>query len=210
VWQMSLRTKNLLVQFADVTPRRLQNFEVVPNRTYRYTVERISDNTLLDSDLFTADADGLLTVPDVEIDGTGVRVRIERLLAGDVSELSLLNGGTQALALRTSADYAGKLYWVLGSASGTTPGLLLDGQLLALTYDAWFEYTLLNPNSAFLGNSLGSLNAQGEADIALNVPAGFNPNLVGVVLHHAAIVLDIPGLQFVMLATEPEPVTLAP
>jgi pimeloyl-ACP methyl ester carboxylesterase len=210
VWQMSLRTKTLLVQFANVTPRRLQNFEVVPGRTYRYIVERISDNSLLDSDLLQPDADGLLTVPMVEVDSVGVRVRIERLLAGDVASISLLSGGTQNLALRTSADYAGKLYWLLGSTSGTTPGIVLDGQLLALAYDPWFEYTLTNPNSAFLGNSLGSLDGRGEANPTINLPSGMSPGLAGLVVHHAAIVIDIPGLENVILATEPESVTLEP
>jgi pimeloyl-ACP methyl ester carboxylesterase len=210
VWQVSLRPKNLVVQFIDVTPRRCQQFEQLPNVAYRYTVERISDGSLLDSDLLWTDPDGLLTVPAVEVAGTGVRVRIERLLAGDLDNLSLSSGGVQRLALRTSAAFAGKLYWTLGSASGTAPGLLIDGILLQLVYDAWTDYTLTVPNGQILVNSLGALDARGEADIDLTLPPGLSPALAGVTLHHACVVIDIPGSESLSLATEPVAVTLVP
>jgi uncharacterized membrane protein len=107
--------------------------------------------------------------------------------------ISQATGGAQTLALRSAPANAGKLYLVLGSVSGTTPGLSSGGFTLPLNLDAYFNLTLSAPNLAPLSTTLGFLSgsAQGSAGFAL--PAGYDPSLVGLTAHHAYVVLDVPG-----------------
>lgn len=63
-------------QTVDVTPRRLQRFEVEPGMTYTWQNHDLDENTLLQEGTVTADADGLITVPLVLVDETGNRLTI--------------------------------------------------------------------------------------------------------------------------------------
>lgn len=87
---------------ADVTPRRLQAFPHTPGTPARYEVRDLS-NTLLQSGLITADADGLLTAPAVTITSAG-------------TTLTLLAVATTAPAMSTSSTTV-SLNWP------TTPGV---------------------------------------------------------------------------------------
>lgn len=122
----------------------------------------------------------------------GFVLRINELTA-NTWKLSQASGGAQTLALKSAPANAGKLYLVLGSISGTLPGLSSGGFTLPLNLDAYFNLTLSAPNLAPLSTTLGFLNgsAQGTAGFAL--PAGYDPSLVGLTAHHAYVVLDVPG-----------------
>jgi len=100
-------------------------------------------------------------------------------------------GGTQSLSLFVGAAHAGKLYFLIGSASGTAPGIVLDSQLLPLNIDTYTLLTAANPNQPPLGNSLGLLDGNGAASMTFSLPAGaVSPAAVGLVLHHAVAVLS--------------------
>ena len=110
-------------------------------------------------------------------------------LNGDISALSLTLGGTQALTITAGAQHAGKWYWLLGSATGTSPGLATPAGVLPLNYDGYFAYTLSNPNLVPLTGSLGLLDGQGDATAQFSLPAGSSLSLAGLTLHHAYAVL---------------------
>lgn len=63
-------------QTVDVTPRRLQQFQVVPGASYAWENRRTSDGSLIASGTVTADSNGLVTVPGVFVSPSGVRLRI--------------------------------------------------------------------------------------------------------------------------------------
>jgi len=111
------------------------------------------------------------------------------LLHGD-SELSLSAGGSQDLLLRGPLSTAGDIYFVLGSASGTTPGIpLAPGVDLPLVFDA---YTNLALSLAIpVAGQFGVLDASGSANAAFNVPAGASASFAGLVLHHAYVAIDL-------------------
>ena len=111
-------------------------------------------------------------------------------LVGDVASISLGAGGTQALSLTTGPSEAGKLYLVLGSATGTAPGIDLGPHNLPLNVDGYFSFTLAEPNSVLLPGSFGFLDENGAAAAAFALPAGTNPTLAGASVNHAFVVLD--------------------
>lgn len=126
----------------------------------------------------------------------------------DPAPVSLLQGGTRELTLNLDAPTAGLWYLMLGSYSGTQSGLpWAPGQLLPLTPDPYFSFTLQNPNSALLSSSLGMLDGNGVGVASFNVPAGSNPVFAGLEVHHAAAVISTLGVRQVTGAVA---ISLAP
>ena len=119
------------------------------------------------------------------------------LSAGDVVNFSLWAGQTPGPP--------NQLYVLLGSLSGTCPGLPLDKELLPLNVGGeYFGYTLNSVNTPPLTNSFSTLDAMGQASAAFTIPAGTDPSLAGLVLHHAFVALDltsIPGAAVVDFAS---------
>jgi hypothetical protein len=110
-------------------------------------------------------------------------------LSSSVTQISLASGGSQPLSLDAGHLHAGENYWLLGSMSGTSPGIPLPGGLLLpLNPDRYFTRTLERPNLPPLANSKGTLNASGHADAAFTtVP--LDVNLAGLTVHHAFVTL---------------------
>ena len=68
----------------------------------------------------------------------------------------------------------------------------------------YFGYTLNSVNTPPLTNSFSTLDAMGQASAAFTIPAGTDPSLAGLVLHHAFVALDltsIPGAAVVDFAS---------
>lgn len=116
-----------------------------------------------------------------------------QLLSGAPTLLSMQDGGRQVLHVQAGAQHAGRLHLLLGSGSGTTPGLDLPGNVhVPLVADAYFQFTLGVLGQAPFVAGLGVLDAQGSATAAFDLPAGLlaDPVFVGLTLHHAALVFD--------------------
>lgn len=129
-------------------------------------------------------------------------------LSADTELLAASVGGTQTLFLDAGPDHAGATYQVLGSVTGTAPGLLLDGVLVPLNVDAYFLRTLTQPVSPTMVGGLGVLDAQGRATAQVIVPGGF-PAGVGLTAHHAFVVLS-PTVFPLALASNPVPLFVLP
>ena len=97
-------------------------------------------------------------------------------------------------------------YVLLGSLSGTTPGIPIGLLVLPLNPDAYLTFTLTSPNTPPLGNSLGLLDAFGEAAASFTIPPGSSPALAGLTLHHAYVVFG----PMVVFASNPVPLRLVP
>lgn len=151
----------------------------------------ISKNPLLDLDL-----DGALDLC------SGVAT-----LTADALVVSASEGGVQTFALDAGASNGNSIYVLLGSLSGTSPGLPLDGVVLPLVADAYTLFTLNGP-APLLSGSVGLLDANGEGTAAFQLPPNAAlPGLVGKVVHHAYVVFA--GTQFV-LASNPVGLLLGP
>lgn len=134
-------------------------------------------------------------------------------LYGDVGQVSLSAGGVQTMTLVAGPPHAGLPYLLMGSHSGMSPGIPVDGHLLPLNPDPYWIFTLTSPNQPPLSGSFGALDWQGRASAAFTVPAGSNPAFAGIVVYHAYAVFDTAGapaspqVTFVSAAL---PVTFAP
>lgn len=110
-------------------------------------------------------------------------------LSSTVTQLSLSSGGTQPLELDTGHLHPDEAYLLLGSMSGTSPGIPLAGDLvLPLNPDRYFLRTLEFPNRPPLSSSKGTLNSAGHADASFSaVP--LDVNLAGTTVHHAFVTM---------------------
>lgn len=108
-------------------------------------------------------------------------------LSASTSEVSIITGGSQRLVLDVGATSAKSGYWVLGSLTGTKPGVPLGHVVLPLQYDVYTAFTLAAPNSSLLGSSRGVLDENGRGTAFFNVPKGLPAVALGVSIHHAAI-----------------------
>lgn len=144
-----------------------------------------------------------------DLDANGVADPAQGLF-GDKTAVSLSSGGTLAFALQAGVGEAGKLYSLLGTASGTVPGFPIDGLVLPLNLDAYFFYTLTTPNAPPLAGSVGFLNATGKAAASFTIPAGTSPSLAGATIHHAFAAVNLIGIPKVTFTSNAWPVTLVP
>lgn len=127
----------------------------------------------------------------------------------DTEILSIANGGVQSLFLDAGPTHAGDLFFVAGTASGTTPGTTFGGVDVPLNLDFYGLFTIANPNAPPLGNTFGLLDPLGRAVSTITVPPGSNPTLAGLTLHHAGLLLDS-GTLAAEKATEAIPLALTP
>jgi hypothetical protein len=117
--------------------------------------------------------------------------------AGSTQLIGPYFGGTQILTLQAGPQHAGKLYFLLGTASGTSPGTMLDSVLVPLNVDAYTLHTITYPNQPPLAHTFGFLGGpvgdppSSIATSSITIPAASSPSLAGITLHHAFIVFDL-------------------
>ena len=117
----------------------------------------------------------------------------EPLLYAYPKAIGVGNGGQQGWMLSGGTALADLPYVLLGSASGTEPGIpLAGGAVLPLAWDDYTAFTLTQPNHGPLVGSFGVLDADGAAVGSLTLPEESPAELAGLTLHHAFVVLD-PG-----------------
>ncbi|QDU66194.1 hypothetical protein [Engelhardtia mirabilis] len=127
-------------------------------------------------------------------------------LSTDRITVPLTTGGPQVLYLDAGAAHAGEIYLVIGSASGTSPGVVFGNATIPLNFDAYLQTTLQSINTPVFAGTFGILDGTGQASCSINVPAGLSPSLAGLGLHHAGLTFDFNGaLKF---ASNPVPLTL--
>jgi hypothetical protein len=132
-------------------------------------------------------------------------------LVGSTDQISLGTGGSQTLTMDLDDSQAGKSYLLLGSVSGTTPGIDFVGSNVPLNLDAYLMFTLLNPNTPPLVGGGGALDSKGGAVATFSLPQLSDPSLAGVTVNHAGFSLDLVGGAFVLPeVTNPVSVTLVP
>jgi hypothetical protein len=128
---------------------------------------------------------------------------VDKALTCDQHELSLSAGGLAKFQLDAGPSNADDLYLLLGSATGTAPGVQLGRITLPLELDAYSLLLLGAPNSLLVPN-LSVLDSKGQATAAFLVPPGSPVSLVGLRLDHAYLLIEINGNDF-EFASNPVP-----
>ena len=100
-------------------------------------------------------------------------------------------GGSIQIELRTGPAAAGMTYVMLGTVSGTSPGITWQpGVPIPINFDFVTELFLTTPNSPILQNGSSTFDAQGRATATLNVPPGLLTPLVGGLIHWSFAAVD--------------------
>lgn len=109
----------------------------------------------------------------------------------------LASSATASLSLATDVNlvldvgppHAGQPYMILGSATGTAPGVDLVGDVtIPLVVDGYTHFTLAG--APHILNQLASFDVWGKAFAQLDLPSGLPPALAGLTIHHAFVWLD--------------------
>lgn len=124
--------------------------------------------------------------------------------------LSVTNGGKLAFTINAGPTFGGQAYWLLGSTSGTQPGLAVSGLPLLLNPDSYFFATLNSPNVPPLSNSFSFLGATGQGKAFFTLPPGSPSALIGVTGYHALAVVDLFAGPKLVLTSNSVPLTLLP
>lgn len=138
-----------------------------------------------------------------------LKLRLAELLVSPHS-ISLSAGGGQALRLRGGPALAGDAYLLLGSASGTASGLILDGFPLPLAIDGYTQFLAGGFAGSVLQGGSGLLDVAGRAGASLIVPPGLAQGLAGLTLHHAWVSVDLTANFAVSWISNPAPLTFVP
>ena len=148
---------------------------------------------------------------DSDGDGVGDACESSTSLTVDTTVTSLSSGaGSQTFFLDAGPAFGGSLYLLLGTASGTSPGIVVDGLPLPLNVDPYFLFTLSNPNSTVLANTFNLLAPDGTNSASLSLGPGISPALAGLTLNHAFMVITLAPLPLVSFVSDQAKLLLAP
>ncbi len=111
-------------------------------------------------------------------------------LRGDAARISVAQGGTDTFTIDAGASHAGANYLLLGSLSGTVPGIAAGNLLLPLNPDPYFTLSLGGLTGGPFHGFVGTLDAAGSATAQLILPPNGLPSLAGITLHHAFVLPD--------------------
>ncbi|MHC4512774.1 MAG: hypothetical protein ACYTGW_07745 [Planctomycetota bacterium] len=129
-------------------------------------------------------------------------------LTTDTSTVSPATGGAQQFTLDAGSQHGARFYWILGSLTGTSPGINLGSLHLPLNPDPWTDITIAWANTAWLTNTNGRLDPSGKAQAFFNVPKVTNPKAFGLTFNHAYVVYD--AQSNLHMVSNPVPLRLVP
>lgn len=99
-------------------------------------------------------------------------------------------GVSEEFLLETSPEQAGNYHLLLGSFGGNTPGLIVQQHQLSLNSDIYLEASLTTCLNGALVGCFGILDSEGRGTVQFDLPIALPPELVGLELRHAFLVLD--------------------
>ncbi|MCB9891172.1 MAG: hypothetical protein H6832_11110 [Planctomycetes bacterium] len=106
----------------------------------------------------------------------------------DYYGISTANGGTQTMLLDAGSINASGFALVVGSLSGTKPGIALGSLTIPVNFDPYTSLLLNAPNT-LVNPSVGLLDAQGRMTSKFALPPA-SPATIGMTFNHAAVILD--------------------
>lgn len=145
-----------------------------------------------------------LVIMDGQLGTVTVKISQPEEASSYLNQLSVLSSSPKLhhMSMQLGGGFAGHPYLVLGSLSGTVPGLGLGSVHLALNPDAYTTLLFTKPGT-LISDSFGFLNAFGGANVILNAGTmPLSPSLAGLTVHHAFLVLSPLNLD-VTWASEP-------
>ena len=111
-------------------------------------------------------------------------------LSADATVISAAAGDPVTFTLAGGPSLAGRLYLLLGTASGTAPGVFPGGVHVPLNPDLFTGLLLRWTGTAVLPGGLGVLDGAGGAQVTFDPPAGALAPFAGMRLHFTWITLQ--------------------
>ena len=109
-------------------------------------------------------------------------------------KMSIRDGGIQMMHLDGGQAQAGRWFLILGSVTGTQPGVRLGEFTIPLNYDVYTNFTLTTIGRGLIVNQLGRLGSDGKATAGFVLPPKLvPPSLVGLSVHHAYVTANESG-----------------
>jgi hypothetical protein len=134
------------------------------------------------------------------------RFTLDASLWADAYAIPASTGSTVQFSMDATSANANRQYLLLGTASGTSPGLPLPGGVnLPINWDALTNLMIALIGSPAMQNFVGFTDSMGEANAALNTLGPVDPSAVGVQLSFAYFTVDLPHF-----ASTPINVTIDP
>lgn len=124
--------------------------------------------------------------------------------------LDLEHGGAIDFQVDFGPEQAERLFWILGTLSGTDPGLTLGlSTLLPLNLDTYTLELIKAAGGPPFQGGLGWLDDQGRGSATLQLPSGLGEELSGLTAHHLVLALEIiPDTEWVKDLSQPVPLYL--
>ena len=157
----------------------------------------------------TADIDLFGTTSSLDDVQVALAVPIDPLTV-DRDTLSLSAGGTARFGLFPPLGQGGDLHFLLGSASGSTPGVPLDGLLVPLVFDFYTNLTLTSANQPPLLGGVGFYDGFRTARAEFTLPPGALPSAAGLTLTHAYLGVTLAPVPVVSYVSNPVELLLVP
>ncbi len=129
-------------------------------------------------------------------------------LTTDVHAVRVHTTDRQRFTLSAGVEHAGKPYFLVGSFTGTSPGVTLGAVTIPLNYDAYFDILLQAPN-VVVSNSLGTLDASGNATASFDYANSMQHSMAGLMLDHAYVVFGA-GFASIDEVSNAVPLTILP
>ena len=89
---------------------------------------------------------------------------------GEAGSLSAGSGGTVQFDVIAGSPRAGEFYFLLGSASGTSPGFTWNGINVPLNLDGYSLNVAGSIGTGLFANWVGALDSRGRASASLTLP----------------------------------------
>lgn len=104
------------------------------------------------------------------------------------------SGGVVSFDMHGGSAYANQEYFLLGSVSGTKPGIPLPGgAILPLNWDALTQAIINLVNTPMFPGFYGTTTGTGYTNARLNTMGGLPPGMVGIKLYFACGMNDGTG-----------------
>jgi len=114
----------------------------------------------------------------------------DTLVVAVEDEISVSKGGEARLMAEADVSAAARGYAILGSMSGTLPGMQVGSVTLPLNPDNFMNIVYHNLNSPIFQDFYGTLNGAGRAIGTLHVKGPLNPGLAGTTVNFAYLLLN--------------------
>jgi len=113
----------------------------------------------------------------------------------DVDQISATTGGSVQFKLSPGVSYSGKIYLMLGSVTGTSPGTpVKGGAVMPINFDLFTNLVLAYLNTPLFDKFTGIVDATGQASATFTAGSPLPPNAIGLKMNFAFAVKDNPWL----------------